>query len=117
MNARKSRAAWLLPPFLDSSRPSMGASTASRPSTAISGNAKKSMSSRMVLSVYCWVTKEPSRYMPDFFLPMLMAASCQVMPRAAGFWYGSSAFQVSKTSLTFFWSQDSLCAVRSKWNL
>ena len=32
------------------------------------------------------------------------------------YWNGSSAFQVSKTSLTFFWSQLSLCAVRSMWN-
>ncbi|BAS16145.1 hypothetical protein AHiyo8_44480 [Arthrobacter sp. Hiyo8] len=64
----------------------------------------------------CWVTNEPNRYMPVFLASSALAASCQVWPRALGSWNGRRAFQVSKTSLTFFWSQLSLWAVRSTWN-
>src|SRR4051795_4449646 len=59
--------------------PSIGASMESTPcSVLMAGNGKKSTSSLAVVS--CWPTKDPRRYIPDFFWSRLVAASCQVAP-------------------------------------
>ena len=84
--------------FLETMKPSIGASTASVPYCgSIAGNAKKSRSFSESPS-NCWGTKLPSRYMPDFFLTRSCAASCQVRPSEPGWWYGSRPAQVSKTA-------------------
>ena len=83
-------------------KPSIGASMESTPlSGLIAGNGKKSTSSLAVVS--CWPTKEPRRYIPDFFWSRLVAASCHVAPRAAlaSVCSGRISAQVLKTSLTF----------------